>query len=454
MSISVRFILSLFCCLTIISGFSQKTVQKKDVLHAGPLIGYLEKKEALIWLQTKNEVELFIEYFNIVNQGKKFRTKKHITKKETGYTARILLDEVQPGTTYHYDVYVNRKKVLFTFPTEITTQTDWRFKMDPSPFKAAFGSCTYINETITDRPGSPYGGDYQIFESIHKKNPDLMLWGGDNIYLRPADWSTRTGYVHRYTHARALPELEKLMAGRPNLAIWDDHDFGPNDANGSFFMKPFAHETFHLFWPNPPCVSFSAGPSLCTAMEFNGIDFFTLDNRSFRTEIWKDTSLRQIFGKEQIEWLINNLKSSQSPFKMVMVGGQMVSDAAVKENFANYPEEKKYFFDRLEEENIQGVIFLTGDRHFSELSVIKNRKGNTILEITSSPLTSGVVTPDKENNSHRVEESLIEKRSFVLLSFDGKLKARTLAATWFDSDGNELYKYNVTEAEMSPKKKN
>ncbi|MBK8079992.1 MAG: hypothetical protein IPK25_06740 [Saprospiraceae bacterium] len=48
----------------------------------------------------------------------------------------------------------------------------------------------------------------------------------------------------------------------------------------------------------------------------------------------------------------------------------------------------------------------------------------------------------------------MKKRSFVLLSFDGKLKARTLAATWFDSDGNELYKYNVTDEEMSPKKKN
>jgi alkaline phosphatase D len=452
MPVLFRIIFLLFFFLIINEGVSQKSLKKADVLNSGPVAGYAEKKEVLIWLQTKKEAEVYIEYYQKSSPEFKSRTITHKTKKQTAYTASLLLDEVQPGTQYQYDVYINRKKVLFPFPTEISTQTDWMFKMEPIPFKAAFGSCTYINETITDRPGNPYGGEYQIFESIHKKNPDLMLWGGDNIYLRPADWSSRTGYLHRYTHARALPELEKLMAGRPNLAVWDDHDFGPNDANGSFYLKPVAHESFHLFWPNPPAVTFPSGPSICTMLEFNGIDFFTLDNRSFKTEIWKDSGLRQMFGKEQIDWLINNLKRSQSPFKMVMTGGQMVSDAAVKENFANYSEEKKYLFDRLEEENIQGVIFLTGDRHFSELSVLTNKKGNRIVEITSSPLTSGIVSPSNEKNSFRVEGSLIEKRNFVLLSFDGKLKERTLTATWFDSDGNELYKYNVTETEMRSKK--
>ena len=112
MSFSLRLIFVLTFFLIIDAGFAQKTVKKADVLNSGPVIGYAEKKEAKIWLQTLMEAEVYIEYYSHLSSEKKHRTINHKTKKETGYTTSLLLDEVLPGTKYQYDVFVNKKKVI------------------------------------------------------------------------------------------------------------------------------------------------------------------------------------------------------------------------------------------------------------------------------------------------------------------------------------------------------
>ena len=78
-----------------------------------------------------------------------------------------------------------------------------------------------------------------------------MLWLGDNIYLREPDWNSWTGIIHRYTHDRATPQLQPFMASVHNYAIWDDHDFGPNDSDKSFWNKNLTLKAFKLFWANP-----------------------------------------------------------------------------------------------------------------------------------------------------------------------------------------------------------
>ena len=62
--------------------------------------------------------------------------------------------------------------------------------MDPPAFSFVTGSCAFINEAKYDRPGKPYGGGYEIFESMAADDPDMMLWLGDNIYLREVDFQS------------------------------------------------------------------------------------------------------------------------------------------------------------------------------------------------------------------------------------------------------------------------
>lgn len=433
--------------------FAQESVltEHTSLLQSGPMLGFCEFREAVIWLQTKKEADVYIEYFDKNMPENSFFSDHFITRKQDAYTAHIVLNQVLPGKNYQYQVIVDGKKLTFPYPTTFKTQEDWKFRTTPQDFTVAFGSCNYINEPSTDRPGNPYGGDYRIFASIVQKKPDLMLWGGDNTYLRPSDWGTKTGYAHRYTHTRSCEEIQPLLAACPNLAIWDDHDFGPNDSNGSYILRETAHEVFRSFWANPPFINFPEGQSTTTHFEMNGVDFFLLDNRSFRTPYYEMKIARQMLGMNQIEWLVQNLKFSQSTYKMVMCGSQMLSDAEIFENFVQFPTERNYLLRRLEEENIQGVIFLTGDRHHSEISKYTNKNGNVFFDITSSPLTSSAGERSRENepNRLRVPGTFHQQRNFVLLSFTGTNKDRKLTATYYDSDGKSIGEYVITQADFS-----
>jgi alkaline phosphatase D len=179
---------------------------------------------------------------------------------------------------------------------------------------------------------------------------------------------------------------------------------------------------------------------ITSAFQWGDIDFFLLDNRYFKSSNRRTTGERQILGEAQIEWLISALAFSQAPFKMVAVGGQVLNSAAVFENFSKYPAERELLLKRIEEEKIKGVIFLTGDRHHTELSKLVNKAGNSVYDLTVSPLTSGVtrVTPD-EPNIYRVADTFITQRNFATLEFTGKRIARVLTIRIFDVEGKELW---------------
>ena len=167
----------------------------------------------------------------------------------------------------------------------------WQYRSDPPEMKIALGSCVFINDEPFDRPGKPYGGDYRIFESIQREKPDLMLWLGDNTYLREADWYSRTGIIHRYTHTRNVEEMQALLASTSNYAIWDDHDYGPNDSDHTFRNKQMTLRAFQLFWGNPT-YGLEDNGGITSSFEWGDAEFFLLDNRYFRTPNNKKTSTR------------------------------------------------------------------------------------------------------------------------------------------------------------------
>ena len=64
-----------------------------------------------------------------------------------------------------------------------------------------------------------------------------MLWLGDNIYTREVDFYSLSGYQKRYTHTRNIKEMQPLLSNTHHYAIWDDHDYGPNNTDRSNIHK-------------------------------------------------------------------------------------------------------------------------------------------------------------------------------------------------------------------------
>lgn len=361
-------------------------------------------------------------------------------------TATTELALLEPGTTYRAELREEGNTLLDS--VSFRTQPLWDFRTDPPAFKVLTGSCAYINEPEYDRPGKGYGGEYGIFETMAQANGDLMLWLGDNIYLREVDFGSYAGFGHRYSHMRALPELQNLLKAQPNVAIWDDHDFGPNDCDGFFIHKDWSQSAFEAFWANPGYGLPDGKGGITTHFRFMDVDFFLLDNRYHRVNHDNKTQQPQILGEEQIDWLMGGLKSSRAPFKVIAVGGQLLSDAAIYENHAQFPEERARIIERLNEEDIRGVVFLSGDRHNGELTRMQLPNGHWVHDLTASPLTSASYDHTDEPNTLRVEGTMIGERHFAELNFSGPRKDRMLEIVMRGVHGDTLWTHQIRAQDL------
>ena len=216
--------------LSIIFSILFISAHAQDLIKSGPMVGYSTMQEVLLWVQTDEKAKVHFEYYEIDNPKIRFKTEEIETIKKNGYVAKLIADQVAPGKKYKYEIFINDLKVERDYVMQFQSQKLWKWRTDPPDVSFVIGSCSYVNEPQFDRPGKPYGNNFEIFNSIHNKNPDFMLWLGDNTYLREPDWNSRTGFINRYSHTRALAELQPLLASTHHYATWDDHDFGPNNS--------------------------------------------------------------------------------------------------------------------------------------------------------------------------------------------------------------------------------
>jgi len=437
----------LFIFITSISLFSQK-----EILQSGPMVGYSTMKEVLLWVQTNEAAEVHFEYWNIKNPTKKIKTVSATTSKTDAFVAHLLADQLEPSEKYNFKLFINNQKIDRPYPLQFESQPLWLWRGDAPDFSFAAGSCNYVSEKKYDRPGDPYGSNYQIFETIAKQQPQFMMWLGDNFYLREADWNSKTGILHRYTHTRSLPEMQAMLGGMHHYAIWDDHDFGPNNSDRSFPLKRVTEKAFKNFFPNP---NYIYDEGVTGHIQWADCEFFMLDNRYWRTPNKRsDIENPEILGEEQIEWLLDALVNSYASFKFVVVGGQFLNPLIKGENHSKCaPKERRKIIEAIQKLRINGIVFLTGDVHHTELSEYKITGGYPIYDLTVSPLTSGVSGRDADKNPLQVEGTLVTNKTFAKMDVFGSQKKRTLRITILGSDGQEYWKKEIKASDLKFGKK-
>jgi alkaline phosphatase D len=428
-----------------------------EVLQSGPMLGYNEMREVMLWVQTTRPAQVWAEYWEKSKPETRYKTETVTTTAQDAHTAHLLCNQVWPGKQYEYQVVVDGQAIKRPYPTEFKTQALWRWRKDdrkdphiPYDYKFAVGSCAYINDTPVDRiNATPYGSHYEIFTALHRQRPDFMLWAGDNTYTREADWNTRTGFLYRYTHTRSLPELQPLLASTHHYAIWDDHDYGPNDSDQSYWGKNMAQDVFKLFWGNP---AYGLGVGGCTfTFEWGDSQFFMLDDRWNRTANDRATGSPQMFGRAQLEWLVNALKSSTATFKFVVNGNCVLNPAKRGENFANYEAEYKWLLETLKAEKIPGIVFLSGDIHHSELTKLDVDGLYALYDWTVSPLTSGTSNGKEDGRPDLVKGSVVNVHNFGIIEVTGNTENRQLTLGAYDSQGTRQWSYVIKASELRPK---
>jgi len=432
---------TLLCLL--VAGFCQAQIK------SGPMLGYSEMREVMLWVQTEKSEAVKFAYWEKDVPAVKFFTDEIVTTKDQAFVAKLVADEVLPGKKYGYEVYVNKKKVNIPYPMEFQTQTLWNYRTDPPAFTFAVGSCTYTNEPRFDRPGDPYGKSIKIFEKIYEHKPNFMVWGGDNIYLREVDWNTRSGVQKRYTDFKRQPELQKLWANVHHYAIWDDHDYGPNDADRSYWGKDWTLEAFKNNWGNPNYIF--KDEAITGTFFWEDCQFFLMDDRWFRAPNMLQDSTKDYFGQKQLNWLIDALRSSSAPFKFVVTGGQIVNPAAVFENYSTYPVERKQMLDKIKENKIPGVIIISGDRHHTNLQKLDREGTYPLYDFTISPLTSGAGSPvEAEYKAGTIVPGteVNKMQTYGIMEISGKRLERVLKINVFDASGVKKWDYVINAKDL------
>lgn len=433
----------LFACLFIISNL---LFAQQSLLQSGPMVGYSEMKEVSLWIQTKAEAKVKIGYWEKDFPKTKFYTKEYLTSDKLAFSTKLIADQVSHGKKYQYEVYINSKLLKFNYPLEFQSQTLFQHRFNAPDFSFALGSCTYINDSLDDRPGTPFGGGYEIFNSIYQKKPNFMLWLGDNLYLREPDWNSRTGIYKRYTHARSLPELQPMLANMHHYAIWDDHDYGPNDCDRSFWNKNITEEAFNAFWCNPNTNVTGKG-GITGTFVWNDCQFFMMDDRWFRSPNRRNNIEKSYLGEEQLNWLIDALTFSKATFKFICVGGQVLNPVVTKENYSIYKEELSQLLGAIEEAKIPGVIFFSGDRHHTEITKLPRNNAYPLYDITVSPLLSRV-NDRNEANYLREEGTIVREKNFGVVNIVGEPENRTLKITIFNAKGDALWTREIKAKEL------
>lgn len=419
---------------------------QQSLLQSGPMVGYSDMKEVALWIQTKEAAKVKIAYWEKGKNATKAFTKEITTSDRFAFSGKLIADQITPGKKYEYEVYLNSKLLRFDYPLEFQSQTLYQYRFNAPDFSFGLGSCMYVNDSVNDRPGTPFGGGYEIFNAIYQKKPDFMLWLGDNLYLREPDWNSRTGIYKRYTHARSLPELQPMLANMHHYAIWDDHDYGPNDSDRSFWNKNITEEAFNSFWCNPN-TNLTGKGGITGTFFWNDCQFFMLDDRWFRSPNKRNDIEKSYLGKDQLNWLIDALSFSRATFKFICVGGQVLNPVVTKENYSIYREELADLLKAIEDAKIQGVVFFSGDRHHTEITKLPRNNSYPLYDITVSPLLSRVNEKD-EANFLREPNTIVREKNFGVVNIVGEPENRTMKISIFNAKGEIIWTREIKAKEL------
>lgn len=326
--------------------------------------------------------------------------------------------------------------------------------------RVAFGSCAF---QWTEQP---------IFRTIVAAEPDLYLSLGDAIY---GDFDGEKAYDvtpeslrGEWAKLAASPDWQHLVAHVPVMATWDNHDYGHHSAGAEFPLKAESQEIFLDFYGEPVDSERRSTPGVYTAKTFGPagrrVQIVLLDTRFFKGtpklaerpegvggSLGKYAPQTDpevtLLGEAQWEWLADQLRQP-AELRLIASSGQIVPDEKGMDEWGNYPLERRRLFDLIAKTGANGVVLLSGNVHFSEISAT-DEGPYRLFDFTSSGLTHVNQEYPKARNRHRVAGPFVDL-NFGLVEIDWEAEGGpVLALAAIDVEGRVAFELSVPLASLS-----
>jgi alkaline phosphatase D len=405
-------------------------------LDLGPMVGHTGPDEVKIWAKASGPAQLAVRIGETEDLSDGRIVKGPKLEAAADFMNHLSVTGLKPNQRYFYSLLLDDQPAqVRPFPS---------FTTAPAPgekhrTRFAFVSC--LGQRGLDSAAA--WGDMAARTPV-----DLLLLLGDNHYADSTEPAKqRAAY---YSHRR-VAGYEEITRGTPTYAIWDDHDYGPNDSDSTAAGKENSLRTFQEFFANP-AYGEAENPGIYFRFSRGDIDFFMLDNRYHRSpNRAPNDEKKTMLGRKQLDWLKRELLNSKAAVKFIASGSEWQLNGHL-DSWTSFDRERQEIFNFLREHEMKGVIFLSGDRHFTGAYQIQGR----FIEVTSGPLGSrnyptknlpemflnhgtgklwaifDVDTRQPEPvialEIYRAGEGLIEKRQLTWAEINGDVKIPALSA--------------------------
>mgnify|MGYP000507079769 FL=1 len=360
--------------------------EKPNELFRAPVVGIEQNNQVPILIKATNIGNVRIEY----QKANKLLTNLTDWNKLTdanAFTTNLILRNLHSNSNYRY-------RVEF----ENGHYSEWfMFKTFPAAEKS--GKFSFVFSACMREK---YLG-FNIFEKIEQLSPTFVALLGDQMYgdydgnlnmleQYLADDSLRKKMIEegetilsdktvlqafRNKYSRVFDENFQKMASRiPLMAIWDDHDYGQDNSDGTYPYKEEAKRVFKESYPVYPFEVENGG--IYYKFSIADVDVFVLDARWYRSPMQnEDTVEKKMLGYEQLDWLLNGLKESTSTFKIVFsstslndYGGDTSSGRTGYDSWMDYKFEREKILSFIKDNHIQGVLVFSGDQHYPSAHIL------------------------------------------------------------------------------------
>ena len=373
----------------------------------GPISGDVRANQVTLWMYAPPKSKCSFSYHakGASETDKKTGNLKAIPNqaaKGMGQIFKSTLVGLLPNTGYHYQVSIDGK-----------SDPDWKGVFKTAPVE---GKSTMFRMAITScmKIGRPQGSWNLLLE----QQPDFHLTVGDTHY---ADTTNPTVQLKHHVTYRRVKEFANVLRQVPTYAIWDDHDYGPNNSDGTAKGKEFSLAGWKQAWPNPASGT-SDTPGAFFKFSRGDVDFFVVDGRYHRSpNEFPDDEKKRMLGDAQFEWLLDGLKNSKAKFKII-ASGSVLHHSKV-DGWRIFTFSRHRLFDAIKKHKISGVMYVGGDMHQSLVwqHHESDRVGYPMIEIMSSGITNG------------------KDLSFVTIDFDTTVDAPTARVRIIYGNGEKVH---------------
>ena len=381
------------------------TAAPRPHLALGPMIGHVSPTDARVWVQSSGPARVRVRFSMAADLEHAVRASGPALKEESGFMGHVVLEGLQPSTRYYYSVALNgREAMLPPYPSFTTAPEE--------------GSAGHVRFGFVSCVGYHGYGSTAGFADMARTNLDLLLMLGDNVYSNTNDPAVQR---KSFADQRGTGGWRGLAPRVPVYAIWDDHDYGPDNSDGTMPGKEKSLRTFQELWANPSYGE-PDNPGVYYRFSRGAVDFFMLDGRYYRDPN-NATNLphKTMLGGKQVDWLKRELAKSKATFKVIASGGEWQA-YGTEDSWRSFKQERDDLLRFLSEKPIEGVLLLSGDRHFTGGYQVEGKW----IEITTGPLGSD---PATAKNSPEAFLNLSATKGHFYCVYDLDTAARPPTAT-------------------------